>query len=502
MKQSVHVQRKTLRGVASNRGCTHGLRLAFAPRSSPVRCSASDGRDGTYQGSGSGPDLTELASSIGNAWDPEGLLPPMDNASSDHFTRRIQIKAGQAAAAAASTFAAAEGARPAAASEPATSSSPPLRAAAAAAAQLPISPTPSRPAASPPAPQPASPPAQTPGMELIPADALLQGGLLPKDLTPEKRAELEFRLASSYMTVDLSTPGLRILCLDPPVFTVGNFYPDDGCDELVAAAEDTGFMQLSKIGGGNVASTAGANQYNDRRNSSGMQVDNKTLAMHPRLHERVSDFQSRGKVLLQAKRWRAWGKPGLMPRAGQYTYESAQVTRYESGQHFLSHEDGFHRALAEANGFQRSATLLLYLNTVPRGGCTRFEKLDLAVAPVKGKLLVFFPSKADGTADSRTLHTGEDAEDTTKHVIQQWVVCGWGALPAAAAHTKTSASTCSSSGSGAAGGQATAATAGAGLKIVSVVSVPASTSAAGADATKKARKGGAAPKPNKGFGKK
>jgi hypothetical protein len=117
---------------------------------------------------------------------------------------------------------------------------------------------------------------------------------------------------------------------------------------------------------------------------------------------------------------------------------------------------------------------------VPQGGCTRFEKLDLAVAPDKGKLLVFFPSKADGTADSRTLHTGEDAEDMTKHVIQQWVVCGWGALPAAAA---------------------TAATAGTAPKSVAVVSVPISTGAGGSEATKKGKKGGGS-KTYKGFGKK
>lgn len=38
--------------------------------------------------------------------------------------------------------------------------------------------------------------------------------------------------------------------------------------------------------------------------------------------------------------------------------------RYETGQHFLSHEDGFPALLATANGFQRHATLLLYLNDV------------------------------------------------------------------------------------------------------------------------------------------
>lgn len=38
--------------------------------------------------------------------------------------------------------------------------------------------------------------------------------------------------------------------------------------------------------------------------------------------------------------------------------------RYTTGQHFLAHEDGFPPLLATANGFQRHATLLLYLNDV------------------------------------------------------------------------------------------------------------------------------------------
>jgi len=44
------------------------------------------------------------------------------------------------------------------------------------------------------------------------------------------------------------------------------------------------------------------------------------------------------------------------------------LTRYTTGQHFLAHEDGFPPLLATANGFQRHATLLLYLNDVQQVG--------------------------------------------------------------------------------------------------------------------------------------
>lgn len=133
-------------------------------------------------------------------------------------------------------------------------------------------------------------------------------------------------------------------------------------------------MQASKIGGGNATDSAtesgGSNAYHSRRTSFNMLCDAKVLTSHPKLDKHVSDLQvrdsilleipwrvnhailikretenflrpfqlrlnnfpytnaqSRGRVLLQAKRWKAWGKPGFLPAPGQYTYESSQVTR-------------------------------------------------------------------------------------------------------------------------------------------------------------------------------
>lgn len=128
-------------------------------------------------------------------------------------------------------------------------------------------------------------------------------------------------------------------------------------------------------------------------------------------------------------------------------------------------QDGFPAGLARSNGFQRHATLLVYLNStqearsqclathdcgcrvrwcivvatdcfgpstntiqlglVPstsihvQGGATRFDMLNLAVQPQKGKALLFFPAFADGTSDPRS-------------------VCGWCVLSASVACQRTS----------------------------------------------------------------
>jgi hypothetical protein len=115
-----------------------------------------------------------------------------------------------------------------------------------------------------------------------------------------------------------------------------------------------------------------------------------------------------------------WGAPGTTPKTGELVFEGLQVARYEKGEHFLSHEDGFPKPLAEENGFQRRATVLTYLKDVAEGGQTTFEWLGISVNPQKGRTLIFFPSFSNGLPDDRTLHAAEDAVDT-KWVAQQWV---------------------------------------------------------------------------------
>lgn len=45
-----------------------------------------------------------------------------------------------------------------------------------------------------------------------------------------------------------------------------------------------------------------------------------------------------------------------------------------------------------------------------QGGATRFDMLNLAVRPEKGKALLFFPAFADGTSDPRQVWELEAAQ--------------------------------------------------------------------------------------------
>jgi len=119
-------------------------------------------------------------------------------------------------------------------------------------------------------------------------------------------------------------------------------------------------------------------------------------------------------------------------------FEAPTVIRYEPDQILAPHYDANRSAETEdANrGGQTLATLLVYLNDVPKGGLTRFGKLNAAAAikyedsidandenlviqPKKGDALLFFPADYRGQFDPRTEHEGMPAID------EKWIARIW-----------------------------------------------------------------------------
>ena len=105
--------------------------------------------------------------------------------------------------------------------------------------------------------------------------------------------------------------------------------------------------------------------------------------------------------------------------------ELPQVARYTDSQRYVEHYDGVDphtdagRAFC-ANGGQRVATVLVYLNEVADGGCTAFRRVNFEVKPEKGKALIFFPGFTNGELDTDALHAGMPAVDC-KWVSQVWI---------------------------------------------------------------------------------
>jgi hypothetical protein len=102
-------------------------------------------------------------------------------------------------------------------------------------------------------------------------------------------------------------------------------------------------------------------------------------------------------------------------------WEAPVVTKYDPGAIFSRHGDAsptFGSEWKESGG-QRIITCICYLNTLSEeeGGATYFDQLNLAVKPVAGTALFFFPADATtAKADDRTTH---ESLSPTK---EKWIV--------------------------------------------------------------------------------
>jgi hypothetical protein len=106
--------------------------------------------------------------------------------------------------------------------------------------------------------------------------------------------------------------------------------------------------------------------------------------------------------------------------------ETCQVLHYEVGECFSPHFDFFDpnvagHAAALAEGGQRTATVLVYLNDGLEGGETDFPMLGLRHRGGKGEGIVFRNLDSLGRPDYRTLHAGLPPTRGEKWLLSLWI---------------------------------------------------------------------------------
>ena len=119
------------------------------------------------------------------------------------------------------------------------------------------------------------------------------------------------------------------------------------------------------------------------------------------------------------------GALGLDPSHG----ERMQGQRYEAGQYFRPHCDGFDPSMPywpmeQRRGGQRSWTAMIYLDTPTAGGDTHFPLAGIRIAPAAGTLLAWDNRGAHGAPNPSSLHEGCPVEAGTKHIVTQWFRVG------------------------------------------------------------------------------
>lgn len=118
-----------------------------------------------------------------------------------------------------------------------------------------------------------------------------------------------------------------------------------------------------------------------------------------------------------------------------YAYsETTQGQKYEIGQEFKSHTDYFEPGTLEflpntGELGQRTWTFMVYLNTTPEGGATRFPRLDKIFRPKKGMAVIWNNLNPDGSVNPWTLHHGMKPRAGNKYIITKWFrEKGWGPM--------------------------------------------------------------------------
>mmetsp|Transcript_93405 Transcript_93405/g.250151 ORF Transcript_93405/g.250151 Transcript_93405/m.250151 type:complete len:237 (+) Transcript_93405:455-1165(+) len=125
--------------------------------------------------------------------------------------------------------------------------------------------------------------------------------------------------------------------------------------------------------------------------------------------------------------------------------EYAQVLRYSPGENYVAHHDYFDLrnyarneqiiSMTESGLFNRLATVFFYLTTVESGGHTNFPRAGglpqpsdfadcsrgVSVAPLQGRVVVFYSLHPSGQLDELSLHGGCKPDFGTKWSANKWI---------------------------------------------------------------------------------
>ena len=105
--------------------------------------------------------------------------------------------------------------------------------------------------------------------------------------------------------------------------------------------------------------------------------------------------------------------------------EPLQGQRYDPGEYFREHTDWFAPDTNEFEkhtkpGGQRTWTVMIYLNSVDRGGETCFKKIGRCFSPCPGHALAWNNLHMDGTPNPFTLHEALPVINGSKWIITKW----------------------------------------------------------------------------------
>eukprot|EP00566_Odontella_aurita_P014235 CAMPEP_0113583360 /NCGR_PEP_ID=MMETSP0015_2-20120614/32470_1 /TAXON_ID=2838 /ORGANISM="Odontella" /LENGTH=537 /DNA_ID=CAMNT_0000488221 /DNA_START=52 /DNA_END=1665 /DNA_ORIENTATION=+ /assembly_acc=CAM_ASM_000160 len=205
-------------------------------------------------------------------------------------------------------------------------------------------------------------------------------------------AEVAEETVQTFKKINLQYPGIQAFHRDPDIICVDHFLTEEECDRIIAKCKPHMANCVTKD------PMTGVVGPDPRRTS--------TEAMLPQAE--APALVSKLVKLLDCR---------------EDELEILQVLRYEEGQEFKAHTDGFDDPTTAA-GFENSGrlvTLFAYLSNVRTGGHTEFMELGFSVAPKKGSAVIHFPASEQLQEDKRTAHRSTPAGVDEKWILATWV---------------------------------------------------------------------------------
>ena len=191
---------------------------------------------------------------------------------------------------------------------------------------------------------------------------------------------------------------LAIVLADPNVALVEDLLSEQECEALIRMAQ--GKLRRSEV----VDPRSGRLEISGVRRSEGAHFGYGENAVVARLEARVAALT------------------GLPIVNG----EPLQLLHYPAGGEYEPHHDYFDpafegSAVQLANGGQRVATVVMYLQEPEQGGDTYFPELELSVRPRRGSAVYFEYANASGALDTRCLHAGMPVLRGHKWIATKWL---------------------------------------------------------------------------------
>lgn len=210
---------------------------------------------------------------------------------------------------------------------------------------------------------------------------------------------LSAQLVESPNSLDTSDRAVEMLFViaSPRVVLFGNLLSDEECELLIEQSRSK--LERSSV----VNASTGAYDVHPHRTSSGTYFNRAENELISRIERRVAELVD----------------------CPLDHGEPIQVLHYQPGGEYKPHYDYFDPALPGnhdvlAQGGQRIATLIMYLNDVAVGGSTVFPEIGLDVLPRKGHAVYFAYCDDDGALDVRTLHGGSPVSGGEKWIATKW----------------------------------------------------------------------------------